>query len=104
MGAGEKAGPFESENWVSKVRELQLVHGAHRPLGFGRYRGSVGIYSGCSFPMTDAGDKAGPLENENFVSNVWEFQLLHVTHRPLGFVRYRGSLGIYSGGSVPMSY
>ena len=52
LGAYEKAGPFENENWVDNAWELQLLHGAHRPLGFGRYRGGVGIYSGGSVPMS----------------------------------------------------
>ena len=39
--------------------------------------------------LLDAGDKAGPFENENWVANVWKFQLLHGAIRPLGFGRYR---------------
>ena len=48
--------------------------------------------------------KAGPPENENWVDNVWKFQLLRGAHRPMGFWRYRMGVGIYSGGSSPMSY
>ena len=50
-GAGAKAAPFENENWVSNVWEFQLLDGAHRPLGFGRYRRVVGIYLGGSVAM-----------------------------------------------------
>ena len=51
LGAAEKAGPFENENWVANVWKLQLLHGPHRPLGFGRYRRGVGICLGGSSPM-----------------------------------------------------
>ena len=51
LGAVGKAAPFENESWAPNVWELQLLHGAHRPLGFGRYRMGVGIYSGVSAPM-----------------------------------------------------
>ena len=51
LGAGEKADPFENENWVANVWKFQLLHGTHRPMGFGRYRMGVGIYLGGSFPM-----------------------------------------------------
>ena len=54
--------------------------------------------------LLGAGEKAGPLENENWVVNVWKVQLLHRAHRPMGFGRYRRGVGIYSGGSVPMGY
>ena len=65
------------------------------------------IWAGLSqwvIELLDAGDKAGPFGGENRVANVWEFQLLHVAHRPLGFGRYRRGLAIYSGGSSPISY
>ena len=108
MGAGEKAAPFESEHRVANVWEFQLLHGAHRPLGLGRYRRDVGIYLGGSSPVNiellGAGSKAAPFENENCVANVWEFQLLHGAHRTLGFGRYRRVVGIYSGGPSPMGY
>ena len=51
--------------------------------------------------LLDVGEKAGPLENEHWVANVWKLQLLHGAHRPLGFGRYRRGVGIYLGGSVP---
>ena len=54
--------------------------------------------------LLDAGEKTGPFENENWVPNVWEFQLLHGVHPPLGFGRYRRGVGIYSGGSPPVTY
>ena len=50
LGEGEKACPFENENWVSNVSDFQLLHGAHRPLGFWRYRSVVGSYLGGSIP------------------------------------------------------
>ena len=45
-----------------------------------------------------AGEEEGPFENENWVPNVWKFQLLPVAHRPLDFGRYRRGVGIDSGG------
>ena len=51
-GAVEKAGPFENENWVANVWELQLLHGARRPLFFGRYRRGAGVYLAGSVPMS----------------------------------------------------
>ena len=54
--------------------------------------------------LLGAGEEADPFENENFVANVWKFQLLHGAYRPLGFGRYRTGVGIYSDGSAPMNY
>ena len=54
--------------------------------------------------LLDAGDKTGPFENENWVANVWEFQLLHGAHRPLSFARYRRVVGIYFGESAAMFF
>ena len=106
MGAGEKPSPFEKENFGSNVWEFQLFRGARRPLAFGRYRFFF-IWAGLPrwvIELLDAGEKAGPFENENWVANVWECQLLHGAHRPLGFGRYRRGVGLYLVGSVPISY
>ena len=43
--------------------------------------------------LLDAGDKAGPFENEKWVDKVWKFHLLHGVHRTLGFGRYRMGCG-----------
>ena len=52
LGTGEKAGPYENEDRFANVWKFQLLRGAHRPLGFGRYRRGVGIYLGWSSPMS----------------------------------------------------
>ena len=92
----------------AKVWKFQLLRGAHRPLGFGCYRrGLAFIRAGLSqwgIELLDAGKITGPLEEENWVANVWKLQLLHGPHRPLGFGRYRRGEGIYLGGSAPMGY
>ena len=51
--------------------------------------------------LLDACEKADPLEDENWVDNVWELQLIRGAHRPLGFARYRMRGGIYLGGFPP---
>ena len=40
--------------------------------------------------LLDAGEKTGPFENENWVANVWKFQLLHgaIARRVLGVTRW----------------
>ena len=108
LGAGEQAGPFENENWVANVWKFQLLHGAHRPMGFWRYR-RMWEFSRPGLPqwvteLLDAGETAGPFGPEQWVSNAREFQLLHGAHRPQGFGCYRRDVGLYSGGPAPMRY
>ena len=50
LGAGGKVGPFENDNWVANVWGFQLLRGALRPLGFGRYRGGCWDLSGRVCP------------------------------------------------------
>ena len=87
--------------------EFQLLHGVYRPLGLGRYRMVVGIYLGGSSLMvywiTGRRRGSGPDFERNW--RYWvEISDLTCVYRPLGFGRYRRSVGIYLGWSVLMVY
>ena len=45
-GTGGESGPIENGNWGATRWGFQLFRGVYRPMGFGRYRRGVGIYSG----------------------------------------------------------
>ena len=108
MGAGEKRARFRTRNgWLTAGNfsyymepVAQWVSGV--TVGCGHLFGQV-----CPSELSnywEPAKKTGPLEKENWVDNIWNFQLLHGGHRPLGFGRCRMGVGIYLGRATPMSY
>ena len=79
LGAGEKECSIKNDKWVANVWKYQLLHGAASY----KVSGVTGallafIWAGLSQwvnGLLDAGEKAGHLENDNWVTNFWQFQL-----------------------------
>ena len=76
----EEAIPFENNNWVANVWEFPLLLG---PVAryFSGVTGGVCAFISAGLSqwaneLLDTGDKASPLETNNWVSNVWRFPLL----------------------------